>query len=105
RGMDQLSAIRGWTDEVLALVEIEAGLTGQEAIDLAELIEDRLEDFQGDLFRQKELSLSWESDGSGPRVAVEPTERLVDHFVEQAAWRSDRGGEIQLRLERQGNQC
>lgn len=104
RGMDQLSAIRQWTDEVLALVEIEAGLRGGERADLAALIEERIPELQGALFKEKELALEWEADRAGPTVKREPAERLLHHLVEQAAWRSDRQGAVRIALRAQGGQ-
>jgi len=107
RGMADLGEIRSWTEEMLAIVEIEANLAEQsDQMSLTKLIEQQSRQPADDLVEEKGLELQVEAD-SATDVQVDSALaiKLLRHLVSQAAWRADPGSRIRLQLETEDGEC
>jgi two-component system phosphate regulon sensor histidine kinase PhoR len=105
--VDRLSAIRSWTDDMLALLEIEAGEAGGEGVaTLAELVQSEAGRLKEGLVGAKELDLDVRLDeGVDMKVDDVMGRSLVSHMVRQAAWRAVPKGKVTLYLTRRDGQC
>jgi PAS domain S-box-containing protein len=104
--VDRLSAIRTWTDDLLALVQIEAGeAESAEPVSLNDLVLQAEPGLHDGLVGAKQLELVLEADGQ-PGVTIDRGlgRRLVEHMVRQAAWRAAPKGRIGLSLTSRQNQ-
>jgi two-component system phosphate regulon sensor histidine kinase PhoR len=101
QGIDQLGAIRTWADELMALVALESGdLPSEERVDLLGLLKDWYEAPSEPLLEEKSLELKLDVEEGGPLdVQAEPARKLIEHLVHQAAWRTEAGGQILVRME------
>lgn len=101
RGMGSLGSIRSWTDEVLALVSFEAGQTDLGSdVSLADLISTFRSELDDEVFESKKLELQVEGSANGlVKLGKAPAQRMLQHLVRQAAWRSQVGGQVVLVLE------
>lgn len=100
-GVDQLGAIRTWTDELLSLVAIESGDLGpDERVELASLLQAWTPETQEPLLEEKELTFKLDTDEAGElEVTAEPARKLLEHLLHQAAWRTESGRTVTIRLE------
>lgn len=99
RQVDQLSAIRTWTDDLLALVEIEAGGGRSDAAESLDSLMGQAAAKNEALIDAKSLKLEVASDvETGPRIDRNLGRRLLEHMLRQAVWRATPQGEISLRL-------
>jgi two-component system phosphate regulon sensor histidine kinase PhoR len=107
RQVDRLSAIRSWTDDMLALVEIESGETGgEERSSLADLIQAETDNLEEDLIGAKAIVLSVEVNDADTLDLDDALGRsLIHHMVRQAAWRAQPKGAVSLSLTTRGGQC
>lgn len=107
RGMHNLGSIRSWTDEVLALVAFEAGQnSSDEKAELAELVQGFNSNLGEDVFEGKELELSTTiATDAHLKVIKEPAQRMLQHLLRQAAWRSKVGSRVEVILEEDDRQC
>jgi len=107
RQVDRLSAIRSWTDDMLALVEIEAGEAGGETRSkLADLVESEKERLKDGLVGSKSLALEITiEDGVGIVMDDAIGRSLLHHMVRQAAWRAVPKGSVSLSLAARDDQC
>lgn len=104
--VDRLSAIRTWTDDLLALVQIEAGETeSSDPASLNDVIQQAEPGLLEGLVGAKQLDLDFEADGvSAVTIDRALGLRLVEHMVRQAAWRAAPKGRIGLSLTSRQNQ-
>ncbi len=107
RQVDRLSAIRSWTDDMLALVEIEAGEAGGESNSrLADLIRSEKARLEDGLVGSKALTLEIAVEDAAGIVLDETMARsLLHHMVRQAAWRAVPNGTVGLSLAARDGQC
>lgn len=101
RGMDDMARIRGWMDEVLTLVEFEAGPVQEDRrLPLQEAVETVEELTTIEPLEAKELEIVCEVEGEPDlRLPEGPLAKLLEHLVRQAAWRSPKGGRIVVAVE------
>ena len=101
RLVQQLSAIRKWTEDLGLLVEMESGTRLQPA---AVALKDIVEAWEGSAsYREMEhkgltARLALEEDLPPVQADREAMRLLLDQLVAQAIWRSPQGGEIQVGL-------
>jgi PAS domain S-box-containing protein len=101
RGMDDMARIRGWMDEVLTLVEFEAGPSLDESrMSLVKAVETMETTTTLEPLEAKEIKLEYQLKGETLLSLQEgPLAKLLEHLVRQAAWRSPRKGLIKLSVE------
>jgi PAS domain S-box-containing protein len=107
RQVDRLSAIRSWTDDMLALVEIEAGEAGGDGRSrLAEMIKAEKGRLEEGLVGSKALTLETTVD-DGVEIVLDDAlgRNLIHHMVRQAAWRAVPEGRVGLSLAVRQGQC
>jgi CheY-like chemotaxis protein len=106
RGMQNLGAIRSWTEEVLALVTFEAGQeAAQDPLPLSQLVGEFESASNDEVFEGKQLQLEVEiSEAVKVKVEPKPARRLLQHLVRQAAWRSKVNSQIKVILEEDDRQ-
>ena len=107
RAMADLGEIRSWTDEMLAIVEIEADLAEQgDQVSLQGLTERQAGLPADDLIADKGLELQVKAD-SPLDVQVDSAlgAKLLRHLINQAAWRAEPGSRIRMDLESEDDEC
>ncbi len=98
--MDDLSAIRGWTDEVLNLAEIEAGSLKTVASEsLSAVVQETIASGLPALLEEKGIELETEVADVEYEVHPPIAGRLLQHLIRQAAWRAPSGDQLALSLE------
>lgn len=105
RAMDHLSGIRSWTDEVLSLAEIEAGsLEEKSAASLSSLVRETVASGLPDLLDEKGIDLEVEAPDVRCEVHPEIASSLLQHLIQQAAWRAPSGDRLNMTLEMKARQ-
>lgn len=98
--MDDLSAIRGWTDEVLNLAEIEAGsVEAESAAPLSYLVRETTGSELPELLEEKGIELEAEVADVDCDVHPGIARGLLQHLIQQAAWRAPSGDKLKMTLE------
>ncbi len=95
----QLSAIRRWADDLLAIFTIEAGLDVHPvAVQIDELAQRWADSSKAQELRQSGLRLYVRVEAEVPAVQADRNlaESLIDNLIAQATWRSPAGGAIGL---------
>jgi PAS domain S-box-containing protein len=94
-----LGRIQSWMDELLALVRVDAGIGySSQRIDLCDVLDSRFVDSFENSFRDRELKLTLDLEGSLQPVNVDQPllSKMLQGLVQRAAARSTRGGMVRL---------
>jgi PAS domain S-box-containing protein len=101
RLMTQLGSIRRWTEDLMTLVQIEAGAGATpQPVDFAALVREWLDSVSADQARQTGVVPIVEIEERVPYVHAdrELVRKLLEQLVSQATWRSEPGRELGIRV-------
>jgi PAS domain S-box-containing protein len=101
RLMTQLGSIRRWTEDLMTLVQIEAGAGATpQPVDFAALVREWMDSASADQARQTGVVPKVEIEERVPYVHAdrELVRKLLEQLVSQATWRSEPGRELGLRV-------
>jgi len=101
RLMTQLGSIRRWTEDLMVLVQIEAGAGAQpQPVDLTALVTEWQDSASADQVRQTGVVPKIEIEERVPYVHAdrELLRKLLEQLVSQATWRSEPGRELGVRV-------
>ena len=101
RLMTQLGSIRRWTEDLMTLVQIEAGAGATpQPVDLAALVREWMDSASADQARQTGVVPKVEIEERVPYVHAdrELVRKLLEQLVSQATWRSEPGRELGIRV-------
>jgi PAS domain S-box-containing protein len=101
RLMTQLGSIRRWTDDLLVLVQIEAGAGAHpQPVDLAALVKEWQDSAAADQVRQTGVVPRVEIEALVPFVHADRDllRKLLEQLTSQATWRSKPGGALDIRV-------
>jgi PAS domain S-box-containing protein len=101
RLMTQLGSIRRWTEDLMVLVQIEAGAGAQpQPVDLTALVTEWQDSASADQVRQTGVVPKIDLEERVPYVHAnrELLRKLLEQLVSQATWRSEPGRELGVRV-------
>lgn len=101
RLMTQLGSIRRWTEDLMTLVQIEAGaMATPQPVDFAALVREWMDSPSADQARQTGVVPKIEIEERVPYVHAdrELVRKLLEQLVSQATWRSEAGRELGIRV-------
>jgi PAS domain S-box-containing protein len=101
RLMTQLGSIRRWTEDLMLLVQIEAGAGAQpQPVDLTALVMEWQDSVSADQVRQTGVVPKIEIEERVPYVHAdrELLRKLLEQLVSQATWRSEPGRDLGVRV-------
>ena len=101
RLMTQLGSIRRWTEDLMLLVQIEAGAGAQpQPVDLTALVTEWQDSASADQVRQTGVVPKIDVEERVPYVHAdrELLRKLLEQLVSQATWRSEPGRELGVRV-------
>jgi PAS domain S-box-containing protein len=101
RLMTQLGSIRRWTDDLLVLVQIEAGAGAHpQPVDLAVLVKEWEDSAAADQVRQTGVVPKVEIEALVPFVHADRDllRKLLEQLTSQATWRSEPGGALGIQI-------
>ena len=101
RLMTQLGSIRRWTEDLMVLVQIEAGAGAQpQPVDLTALVTEWQDSASADQVRQTGVVPKIDLEERVPYIHAnrELLRKLLDQLVSQATWRSEPGRELGVRV-------